>query len=162
MPEGFTDRAAWAAIHWRFSDNGSLLDEAVIGWQRDNRERVRAAMKASFLSSTASPSGDPVSEYVIRDPEVIDLMRRVVRCHGCGGLRVKHADGKGAMCPWCGSNSATFLDGPPANSTEPHALIYNDGPVCWCGLNHNEHDCCWIGDPCPIHNPEGSDANTGR
>lgn len=59
-----------------------------------------------------------VSEYVIRDQDVIDLVRRVVRCHGCGGLRVKHADGKGAMCPWCGSNSATFLDGPPPNHDE--------------------------------------------
>lgn len=47
MPEGFTDRAAWDAIHWRFSEDGCLLDEAVIGWQRDNQERVRAAMEAS-------------------------------------------------------------------------------------------------------------------
>ena len=47
MPEGFTDRAAWDAIHWRFSEDGSLLDEAVIGWQRDNQERIKAAMESS-------------------------------------------------------------------------------------------------------------------
>lgn len=46
MPEGFTDRAAWDAIHWRFSTEGSVLDAAVIGWQRDNQERVKAAMEA--------------------------------------------------------------------------------------------------------------------
>lgn len=46
MPEGFTDRTAWDAIHWRFSDGGSLLDDAVIGWQRDNQDRVKAAMEA--------------------------------------------------------------------------------------------------------------------
>jgi hypothetical protein len=22
--------------------------------------------------------------------------------------------------------------------SEPHALVYNDGPVCWCGENHNK------------------------
>jgi hypothetical protein len=46
MPEGFTDRAAWDAIHWQFSERGSLLDEVVIGWQRDNQERVKAAVEA--------------------------------------------------------------------------------------------------------------------
>lgn len=47
MPDGFTDRAAWDAIHWRFSENGSVLDEAIIGWQRDNQERVKAAIQAA-------------------------------------------------------------------------------------------------------------------
>jgi len=46
MPQGFTDRAAWDAIHWRFSDSGSLLDQAVIGWQRENQDRVAAAARA--------------------------------------------------------------------------------------------------------------------
>lgn len=46
MPEGFTDRAAWDAIHWRFG-TGSLMDRAVIGWQRDNQDRVKAAQEAA-------------------------------------------------------------------------------------------------------------------
>lgn len=51
MPQGFSDRAAWAAIHWCFSENGSLLDRAVIGWQKDNQERVKAAMEAESHGS---------------------------------------------------------------------------------------------------------------
>ena len=47
MPEGFSDRAAWDAIHWPFAGNGSLLDQTVIEWQRDNQERVKAAMAAA-------------------------------------------------------------------------------------------------------------------
>lgn len=47
MPEGFTDRTAWDAIHWKPSERGSLIDEAVIGWQRDNQERVKAALEAA-------------------------------------------------------------------------------------------------------------------
>lgn len=47
MPAGFTDRAAWDAIHWQFSEDGSTLDEAVIGWQRENQERVQAAAAAA-------------------------------------------------------------------------------------------------------------------
>lgn len=50
LPEGFTDKAAWDAIHWRFSGRGSRLDEAVIGWQRANQERVRAAVTAAAVS----------------------------------------------------------------------------------------------------------------
>lgn len=46
MPEGFTDRTAWDAIHWKFN-GGGLLDEAVMGWQLDNQDRVRAAAKAA-------------------------------------------------------------------------------------------------------------------
>jgi hypothetical protein len=48
MPDGFTDRAAWDAIHWRFSKDGSLLDDAVIGWQRENQERVKKAALAAL------------------------------------------------------------------------------------------------------------------
>lgn len=44
IPDGFSDGAAWDAIHWRFG-NGGVLDQAVIGWQRDNQERVKAAAK---------------------------------------------------------------------------------------------------------------------
>lgn len=47
MPEGFTDRTAWDAIHWWFSVDGSVLDEAIIEWQRKNQERVRAASQAA-------------------------------------------------------------------------------------------------------------------
>lgn len=43
MPDGFTDRAAWDAIHWQFSDRASLLDEAAISWQLANQDRVRLA-----------------------------------------------------------------------------------------------------------------------
>ena len=46
LPEGFTDRAAWDAIHWHFAGNGCLLDQAVIAWQRNNQERVKAAALA--------------------------------------------------------------------------------------------------------------------
>ena len=51
MPEGFTDRAAWDAIHWKFSESlsdraSSLLDQAVIGWQLANQDRVKAAVEA--------------------------------------------------------------------------------------------------------------------
>lgn len=49
MPEHLTDRAAWDAIHWRFSIEGSALDAAVISWQRENQERIRAA--ASYAGS---------------------------------------------------------------------------------------------------------------
>lgn len=48
MPEVFTDRAAWDAIHHRWSPKGtSLIDLAVIGWQKDNQERCRAAAEAA-------------------------------------------------------------------------------------------------------------------
>ena len=47
MPEGFSDRAAWDAIHWQPSERGSLIDQAVISWQRDNQDRVKAAMKVA-------------------------------------------------------------------------------------------------------------------
>lgn len=40
----------------------------------------------------------------------IALMKLVVRCLGCGRLRVKYPDGHDAMCPWCHSNSSVFLD----------------------------------------------------
>lgn len=47
MPEGFPDRAAWDAIHWKFSGNNSLLDQAVMGWQRDNQLRCQEAARAA-------------------------------------------------------------------------------------------------------------------
>lgn len=47
LPAGFTDQAAWDAIHFSFSGNGTLLDQAVIAWQLDNQERVDAASKAA-------------------------------------------------------------------------------------------------------------------
>lgn len=47
MPKDFTDRAAWDAIHWQPSVNGSIIDQAVITWQRENQDRVKAAMKAA-------------------------------------------------------------------------------------------------------------------
>lgn len=50
MPEGFTDRAAWDAIHWEFSGS-SLLDEAVMGWQLDNQDRVQAAARAALAQT---------------------------------------------------------------------------------------------------------------
>lgn len=53
MPEGFTDRAAWDAIHWRFSADGSALDDAVISWQRENQDRVRAATEAQRCEVTS-------------------------------------------------------------------------------------------------------------
>ncbi len=34
MPEGFTDQAAWDAIHWQS------------GWQKVNQERILAALRA--------------------------------------------------------------------------------------------------------------------
>lgn len=46
LPEGFTDRTAWDAIHFHFAGNGSLLDQAVIAWQRANQDRVEAAQIA--------------------------------------------------------------------------------------------------------------------
>ena len=46
MPKGFTDQAAWDAIHWTFG-GCSMLDEAVIGWQRVNQGRVKAAALAA-------------------------------------------------------------------------------------------------------------------
>lgn len=48
MPEGFTDRAAWDAIHWEFSEElgFSILDDAVATWQRENQDRVMAAINA--------------------------------------------------------------------------------------------------------------------
>jgi hypothetical protein len=54
MPEGFTDRAAWDAIHWTFGTS-SFLDAAVIGWQRMNQDRVRAAAEASDSQSAGLP-----------------------------------------------------------------------------------------------------------
>lgn len=51
MPVGFTDRSAWDAIHWQFSDHGSILDDAVISWQRENQDRVRAAVAARLAVS---------------------------------------------------------------------------------------------------------------
>ena len=57
MPEGFADRAAWDAVHWRFGGNGSLLDQAVIGWQRDNQERVAAAARLASLHVSTLRSG---------------------------------------------------------------------------------------------------------
>lgn len=62
MPTGFTDQAAWDAIHWRFSDKASMLDQAVFGWQRDNQERVAAAARAAAEATLAAgPQGDIVS-----------------------------------------------------------------------------------------------------
>lgn len=55
MPQGFTDRAAWDAIHWKPSLNGSLIDQAVIAWQRDNQERVRAAIRAACADREKQP-----------------------------------------------------------------------------------------------------------
>lgn len=55
MPTGFTDQAAWDAIHWRFS-GGSMLDQAVAGWQRDNQERVAAAARAAADAEIAAAS----------------------------------------------------------------------------------------------------------
>jgi hypothetical protein len=46
MPKGFKDRSAWDAIHHRFSMNGSLMDQAVINWQTENQDRVKAAIEA--------------------------------------------------------------------------------------------------------------------
>ena len=54
MPEGFTDRTAWDAIHWRFSEGGSVLDAAVFDWQRENPERVRAAIEAELSAVRVS------------------------------------------------------------------------------------------------------------
>lgn len=53
MPEGFTDRTAWDAIHWRFAGNGSLLDQAVMGWQRANQDRCEAAQIARSRAVTS-------------------------------------------------------------------------------------------------------------
>lgn len=47
MPDGFDDRSAWDAIHHSFSENGSMIDQAVISWQRENQDRVKAAMRAA-------------------------------------------------------------------------------------------------------------------
>ena len=52
MPEGFTDRAAWDAIHWRFGEHSGLLDEAVMDWQLLNQHRVSAANRAAELAIT--------------------------------------------------------------------------------------------------------------
>ena len=46
MPSDFTDRSAWDAIHWKFSEKGSLLDNAIIQWQRENQDRIKAAIEA--------------------------------------------------------------------------------------------------------------------
>lgn len=46
MPEGFTDRSAWDAIHYEFSPTGGFMDAAVIDWQANNQDRVKAAIKA--------------------------------------------------------------------------------------------------------------------
>lgn len=47
---GFTDRAAWDAIHWQFEErniNGmSRLSHTVMQWQYENQERVMAAIDA--------------------------------------------------------------------------------------------------------------------
>ena len=45
MPEGFTDRTAWDAIHFRFAGSG-LMDQAMIVWQKENQDRVRRAIAA--------------------------------------------------------------------------------------------------------------------
>lgn len=47
MPDGFSDRTAWDAIHWQPSATGSLIDQAVIAWQLHNQERVHAAVLAA-------------------------------------------------------------------------------------------------------------------
>jgi hypothetical protein len=59
MPDGFTDRAAWDAIHWRFSVNGSVLDTAVIGWQLENQKRVKAATEAARKQEGLDKDGWP-------------------------------------------------------------------------------------------------------
>lgn len=51
MPEGFTDRAAWDAIHFEFAPlkedgSASYLNYAMIDWQRNNQDRIKAALKA--------------------------------------------------------------------------------------------------------------------
>jgi len=49
MPEGFTDRTAWEAVHWTFAPQGvwTLLDGAMQAWQLSNQARLIAAMDAA-------------------------------------------------------------------------------------------------------------------
>ena len=48
MPEGFTDQAAWDAIHYKFGQNSAIMDAAVVEWQLQNQDRVKAAVKALY------------------------------------------------------------------------------------------------------------------
>ena len=71
MPDGFTDRAAWDAIHWKFG-TGSVLDEAVIAWQLDNQDRVHAASARIPVGDRASsPDGGAWgAKWGAKSPEV--------------------------------------------------------------------------------------------
>jgi hypothetical protein len=69
MPPGFSDQAAWDAIHWNFSATGSTLDQAVMDWQRVNQERCLAASLAAaeqamsrMALDTVKPDPKPVAK----------------------------------------------------------------------------------------------------
>ena len=87
--------------------------------------QIRVDLALSYLAMISSDDGSGLltdlivngDGYIVRDPAVIALLERVVRCHGCDALRFKHPDGNDAACPWCGSNSSTFLS--PATGKEP-------------------------------------------
>lgn len=86
MPEGFKDYSAWMAVHWEFSAQTptrpgmSTLDHTVMQWQRENQERVLAAIKAQGDTMTTGHASRAEPEILCdicaRPGTIINGLRR--------------------------------------------------------------------------------------